>query len=89
MKTLTIANKRRVKTTDKGITYSTAGYGGGEVFTIILSSVVSQKPSTIPINDVAFEEAIEYVIKDWGFKIVEDKIKGMSKYHLIMPETNN
>ena len=89
MKTLTIANKRIVKTTDKGITYSTAGYGGGEVFTIILSAVVSQKPSRIAVNDAAFVDAVEYTIKDWGFKIIEDKIKGMSKSHLIMPETDN
>jgi len=81
---ITIANKRIVKKTDKGIVFSVDGYNGG-IFTIPFIAIESQEEGVIPVNDVSSYEAVVYVIHRWLYEKIKGSLDRMSKAHFTMP----
>lgn len=80
-----ISNKRKVSESDKGITYSTKGFGRSEIFTIAKSAIIDFKDAKIRVNDSKEDDAVLYYLKDWGYSLIKEKTDKMRSDHFTMP----
>jgi hypothetical protein len=85
MKRIIIADKRMHNETEKAYVFFTSGYGG-KMFAIPKSQVISKQESGIQYNEVHIEPATEYLISEFIYNVIKDRLQVMSEFHFTMPK---
>ena len=85
---ITIANKCRFGATESALLFSTRK-AKRKVFTIPFSQIKSKEDAEMRVNEAHLESATTYEIPLWLYEKLEDDLRSMKDFDVVLPKQTN